>query len=169
VRLPCLGAYSAAYFYVDVEGFDSPEGIKGRWMLAGVYGPQVKTSAALKAYSGFPVRPGTSRVGSGSDDRRAIGTVSGQDFVTAEIKAVPGSCSAGAISVHYLALSPETDQVTLTKIPFVGDLCKADLVSVKITPPPGDALATYTIAKAVGASEIRNGSFTIEAPQPTKK
>src|SRR5690242_18174068 len=29
-----IGPYSAAYFYVDVEGFDSPEGIRGRWMLA---------------------------------------------------------------------------------------------------------------------------------------
>ena len=33
-RAYMFGPYSVAYFYVDVEGFDSPEGIKGRWMLA---------------------------------------------------------------------------------------------------------------------------------------
>ena len=61
-----VGPYSAAYFWVDIEGFDSPEGIKGRWMLAGVYGPQPKTTAAFQA-SGFPIRSGTSRFES---DRR---------------------------------------------------------------------------------------------------
>ena len=35
-RAYMFGPYSVAYFYVDVEGFDSPEGIKGRWMLAEV-------------------------------------------------------------------------------------------------------------------------------------
>src|ERR1700744_2692803 len=43
-----IAPYSAAYFYVDVEGFDSPDGIKGRWMLAGAYGPDPKTSEAIK-------------------------------------------------------------------------------------------------------------------------
>ena len=32
-RAYMFGPYSVAYFY-HVEGFDSPEGIKGRWMLA---------------------------------------------------------------------------------------------------------------------------------------
>src|ERR1700760_3649594 len=70
-----LGAYSSAYFWVDVEGFDSPEGIKGRWMLTGLYGPEPKTSAALKTYYGFPVRVGSSRVEPTADGKRAIGTM----------------------------------------------------------------------------------------------
>ncbi len=43
-----VGPYSAAYFWVDIEGFNSPDGVKGRWMLAGVYGPQPKTTAAFR-------------------------------------------------------------------------------------------------------------------------
>src|SRR4249920_1991722 len=31
-----IGQYQSAYFWVDIEGFDSPDGTKGRWMLAGV-------------------------------------------------------------------------------------------------------------------------------------
>ena len=42
-----IGPYQSAYFWVDVEGFDSPEGIKGRWMLAGVYGPVSYTHLTL--------------------------------------------------------------------------------------------------------------------------
>jgi hypothetical protein len=164
-----IGPYSAAYFYVDIEGFDSPEGIKARWMLAGVYGPQPKTSTALKTYGGFPVRPGTSRIEPAADGKQAIGTVNGQDFVTAEFKSVPGSCEATATHLNYVSLLPETKQVTVTKIPFVGDLCKAELVSVKVTAASRDAFAAYTISKAVGEAEFRNASFTIPSPQPAGK
>jgi hypothetical protein len=77
------------------EGFDSPEGIKGRWMLTGTYGPQPKTAAALKNYYGLPVRPGSSRFEPSADGKRAVATVDGHDVITAEIKTVPGSCGSG--------------------------------------------------------------------------
>jgi hypothetical protein len=163
-----VGPYSAAYFWVDVEGFDSPEGIKGRWMLAGVYGPQPKTTAAYQA-SGFPVRSGTSRFEPIADGKRAIGTVNGQDFVTAEIKPVPGSCEAGAVLLNYISMLPQTKQLVVTHIPVVGDFCKADPVSAKVTAASGDAFAAYPIVKVVGTSEGRNLSVAITAPQPAEK
>jgi hypothetical protein len=144
-----VGPYSAAYFWVDIEGFDSPEGVKGRWMLAGVYGPQPKTTAAFQA-SGFPVRSGTSRLESIADGKRAIGTVSGQDFVTAEIKSVPGSCEAGSVLLNYISMSPQAKQLVVTHIPVVGDFCKADTVSAKITAAPGDPFAAFTILLVAG-------------------
>jgi hypothetical protein len=163
-----VGPYSAAYFWVDIEGFDSPEGIKGRWMLAGVYGPGPKTTAAFQA-NGFPVRSGTSRFESIADGKRAIGTVSGQDFVTAEIKSVPGSCEAGSVLLNYISMSPQAKQLVVTHIPVVGDFCKADTVSAKITAAPGDPFAAFTIAKVVGMSEGKNISVAITAPQPAEK
>nr|WP_294546471.1 hypothetical protein [uncultured Rhodopila sp.] len=164
-----IGPYSAAYFWVDIEGFDSPEGIKGRWMLAGVYGPQPNTSAALKAYYGLPVRPGSTRVEPTADGKRAVATVDGHDAITAEIKSVPGSCEAAAISLNYESLSPETKQVSVLKIPFVGDSCKAEPVSVKITAPPGDPFSAYPILKVVGVSDVKNGSFAFTVPQPARE
>jgi hypothetical protein len=164
-----IGPYSAAYLWVDIEGFDSPEGVKGRWMLAGAYGPQPKTSAALTAYYGLPVRPGSARFEPTADGKRAVATVDGHDVITAEIKAVPGSCEAAAISVNYESVSPETKQVSVLRIPFVGDACKAEPVSVKITAPPGDPFSAYPISKVVGASDIKNGSFAFTVPQPAKE
>jgi len=38
-----------------VEGFDTPEGFKGRWMLAGVYGPEPVAAKALSRHCGLPV------------------------------------------------------------------------------------------------------------------
>jgi hypothetical protein len=162
-----VGAFSAAYFYVDIEGFDSPEGIKGRWMLAGAYGP--KPSAALKAYYGWPVRPGTSRLEPTADGKRAIGTMNGQNFVTAEIKSVPGSCEPVAILLNYVSMSSETERVIVNKIPFVGDSCKAEPVSAKVTAPAGDLFSVYPIAKVIGAAEFRNGSGSFTVPQSAGK
>jgi hypothetical protein len=164
-----IGPYSAAYFYVDIEGFDSPDGTKGRWMLAGVYGPQTKTSAALKTYYGLPVRPGTSRSEPSADGKRAIATMNGQDFVTTEIKSVPGSCEAAAILLNYVSMSSETERVMVNKIPVVGDFCKAEPVSAKVTAPSGDPFSAYPISKVVGANEFRNGAASFTVPQPAGK
>ena len=164
-----IGPYSAAYFYADVEGFDSPEGIKGRWMLAGVYGPQPKTSDALKTFYGAPVRPGTARFEPTADGKRAIGTVNGQDFITAEFKSVPGSCQAAAVLLNYVVLPPETEQLAVNRIPVTMDSCKAELVSAKVTAAADDPFATYPISKFTGVAEFKNGSAAIFPPQPTGK
>jgi hypothetical protein len=164
-----IGHYSAAYFWVDIEGFDTPEGIKGRWMLAGVYGPQPKTSAALESYNWLPVRPGSSRLEVTADGKRAVGTVNGQDFVTAEIKTVPGSCEPAAILLNYVVQSPDTKQLGVNRIPVVTDGCKAELVSAKVTAASGDPFSAYPISKVVGASEFRNASFAFTSPQPAKE
>jgi hypothetical protein len=163
-----LDPYSAAYLYVDIEGFDSPEGIKGRWMVAGVYGPQEKTSAAIKAYYGMPVRPGSSRLEPTADGKRAIGTVNGQDIVTTEIKSVPNSCEPGAVLLNYLAMSP-AKQIIINKIPVVSDSCKAEPVSAKLTAPAGDPFSAFSIAKVTGAAEFRNGSAAFTVPQSARE
>ena len=164
-----IGPYQAAYFWVDVEGFDSPEGIKGRWMLAGVYGPQDKTPATLKEYYGFPVRVGTSRFEPTPDGKRAIGTVNGRDFIKVEIKSTPGACEAVAGRVNYPGLSEKTKQVVVNEIPFVGESCKAEPVSVKVDAPAGDPFSAFPIAKVVWAAELKNGSFSFTLPKAASK
>jgi hypothetical protein len=164
-----VAPYSAAYFYVDVEGFDSPDGIKGRWMLAGAYGPDPKTSEAIKQYNGMPVRPGSSRIESSADGKHAVGTVNGHDFITADLKPVPGSCQPAAVRLNYVALAPQAEQPEVTHIPFVGEICKAEAASAKIIAPSGDPFAAFSIAKVTGASETKNGAATFTAPQPGSK
>jgi|tagenome__1003787_1003787.scaffolds.fasta_scaffold20704946_1 hypothetical protein len=168
-RVYPFGSYSVTYFYVDVEGFDSPEGIKGRWMLAGVFGPQTNPSAAFKTYYGLPVRPGTSHSELSADTKRAVGTVDRQDFVTIEYKSVSGSCKPVAILLNYISLSPKTKEIGVLKAPFVGDFCKAELVSAKVNAPSGDPFSDYPISKFVGVSEFRNGSSALGVLQPAKE
>jgi hypothetical protein len=160
-----FGPYQSAYFWVDIEGFDSPDGAKGRWMLAGVYGPEDKMPVALKEYYGLPVRLGASRVEPTAEGKRAIGTVNGQDFVTAEIKSVPDGCQAAAGTVNYPGVAPKTKQLVVNEIPYVGEFCKAEVVSVNVNAPAGDPFSAYKIAKVVWAAEFRNASFSFSPPK----
>jgi hypothetical protein len=160
-----IGPYQSAYFWVDIEGFDSPDGTKGRWMLAGVYGPEAKTSAALKEYYGLPVRVGTSRFEPTTDGKRAIGTVNGQDFITVEIKSDPGPCEPVAGLLNYPGLPASSKQLVVNVIPYVGDGCKAEPVSVNVNAPPGDLFGGFPIAKVVWAAEFKNGAFSFSTPK----
>lgn len=155
-----IAPYQAVYFSIDVEGLDSASGVKARWMLQGVYGPQERTSAALKYWYGLPVRNGTSRFEATAEGKRAIGTVNGHDFVTVEIKSFPESCEPAPVTLNYP--TPKG----LIEIPVAGDSCKAEPVSVEVHAPPGDPFAAFRPVKVLWAAEYKNGSFAFTRPLP---
>jgi hypothetical protein len=154
-----LTPYQSAYFWVDVEGFDSASGVKGRWMMQGVYGPQEKTSAAFREFFGLPVRNGMARLEDTADGKRAIGTVNGQDFVTIEVRSTT-ECGPGPVTLNYVG--PKG----LTQIPASGEVCKAEPVAAEVHARPGDPFAAFRPVKLLWAIEVKNGSFSIARPQP---
>jgi hypothetical protein len=164
-----FGPYQSAYLWVDVEGFDSADGTKGRWMLAGVYGPSDKMPLALAEHYGFPVRVGGSRFEPTTQGKRAIGSVNGRDIITVEIRALPGECQAAAGRVNYPGVSGKAKQLVVNEIPWVGDFCKAEPVAVNISAPAGDAFSAYPIAKVVWAAEFKNATFSFSVPQVAGK
>ena len=155
-----LTPFQSAYFWIDIEGFDSASGIKGRWMLHGVYGPQEKTVVAMRDWEGFPIRNGTSRFETTTDGKRAIGSVNNHDFVIVEIKSIPGSCEPGAVTINYLT------RKGLVEVPAAGDVCKAEPVSVQVHARPGDPFAEFQPLKTLWAIEFRNGAFSNPHPRP---
>jgi hypothetical protein len=158
--------YQSAYFWVDIEGFDSPQGTKGRWMLQGVYGPEAKTANALREFYGFPVRNGTSRLEETAESKRAMGILDGQPFVTVEIKPMPDPCQNISGLLNYPGVVEKTKQIMINQIPYTLDLCKAEVISVKVTAPPGDPFAALHPAKVLGAVELKNGAFSFSRPVP---
>jgi hypothetical protein len=164
-----FGPYQSAYLWVDVEGFDSADGTKGRWMLAGVYGPSEKMPAALIEHYGLPVRLGTSRFEATPQGKRAIGTVNGRDLITVEIRSLPGECQVASGRVNYPGMPGNTKRIVVNEIPSVGEFCKAEPVAVNITAPAGDPFAGYLIAKVVWAAEFKNAAFSFSVPQVAAK
>lgn len=155
-----LTPFQSAYFWIDIEGFDSVSGIKGRWMLHGVYGPQEKTVVAMRDWEGFPVRNGTARIESTAEGKRAIGTVDNHDFVSVEIKSTPGACEPGAVTINYLT------RKGLVEVPAAGEVCKAEPVLVQVHARPGDPFAEFQPLKTLWAIEFRNGAFSNPHPRP---
>jgi hypothetical protein len=152
--------YEAVYFSLDVEGFDSASGVKGRWMLQGAYGPNEVTSAALKKFYQLPVRVGTSRFESTADGLRAAGSAVGREVVIAQIRSIDKPCAPASITLNYP--TPKG----LLEIPVIGESCDAEPVSVEVSAPAGDPFAAFKPVKLLWASEFRNGSFSFSRPVP---
>lgn len=156
--------YNSVYAWADVEGYDSADGTKGRWMLAGAYGPDEKATTATRDMMGFPVRNGTTILEETTQGRRATGLVNGQPVVVAEVKSSALPCDAAAGTLNYPVQIK--GKILVNQIPFSGDWCAAEPVSLKIVAPAGDAFATLVPAKVVWAGEFRNGSFAFSRPVP---
>ena len=112
-----FGPYTAVYFTVDVEGFDAADGSKGRWMIAGAYGPQEKMAPALREFYGFPVRTGSSRLEATASGIRGVATVAGAEVVTAEITSKPETCKSESGRTNYPGLDPQTGRIVVNEIP----------------------------------------------------
>ncbi len=162
-----IAPYSSVYFWVDVEGYDAPDGTKGRWMLTGAYGPNEGTSRLLREVNHLPVRNGTSRAELTADGKRAIGTVNGNDVVVAEIKSSSEPCASAGGVLNYPVMNP-SKQVLVVTIPYFGDFCKAEPVSVKVTAPEGDPFAAFKPVKVLWAAEFKNGNFAIPVATAAK-
>ena len=157
-----VAPYTAAYFWVDIVGFDSADGTKARWMLQGVYGPAT-TSQALRVNFGWPVRTGSSTRESVGDNIRAIGMLNGRKFIEVVITPKPDSCQSIQSTLNYLGLL-ENGKVVTTQIPVIGDVCGADPVSVAINAPAGDPINKLKPVSVLWAIEFKNGYFSFSRP-----
>jgi hypothetical protein len=166
-RANSIGAYHAAYIWVDVDGYDSPDGAKGRFILVAVGGPSEKVSASLHQFYGFPARVGTSRFEPTPDGKLAVGSFNGQDVIATEVKSHPDACGPAGGMVNYLSVSPVTHQLLVDPMPWAGDMCRADPVAVKVMASPSDPFAQVPIIKPIWAAELHNGAiaFTLVPPQ----
>lgn len=157
-----ISPYTSAYAWADVEGFDSADGTKGRWMLAGVYGPSQATTIATRDIMGFPTRNGITEMEETTQGLRAVGSVNGQPVVIAEVKSSPLPCQPIAGTLNYPVQIK--GQIMVNQIPYSGSGCGAEAVSLKIVAPAGDPFASLAPAKMTWAAEFRNGAFAFLRP-----
>lgn len=168
-RAQGMPAYQSAYYWVDVEGFDSPQGVKGRFMLTGLYGPDAATVAALKTHYNLPIRNGTSRLEAVEGGLRAVANVGGPDIIQAEIKRAATPCQPAAVTLNYVSTTRAGGKTTLGRFPVLGENCGAELVALRVTAPAGDPFAAFPIVKTTWAAEFRNGIFSFPAAEVVGK
>lgn len=137
------GAYTAAYLWVDLEGLDASDGTKGRWMLAGVYGPSQKATTTFQEFYGLPIRNGSARHEATAGGVRAVGSYGGRDLVAVDVKVDSGKCGPGGGGVNFLSDMPRTNHLVMLSAAFWGEVCSAEVVSARIIAPEGDPFAQF--------------------------
>lgn len=154
------GAYTAAYMWVDLEGVDASDGTKGRWMLAGVYGPSQRVTTTFQEFYGLPIRNGSSRHEQTAGGVRAIGSYGGRDLVAVDVKIDSTKCGPGGGGVNFLSDMPRTNHLVMLSAAFWGEVCPAEVVSARVVAPEGDPFAQFQ-PKKVNWSILFRGSVAV--------
>jgi hypothetical protein len=163
-----LGPYTATYITVDVQGFDSADGTKGRFMVRGWYGTE-PVAAAFREVLGFPVTIGTTTVERKDNVVSAVLKSNGVPVIEARI-AVTGKTGkiGGVLNYPTWRQIPTADgrhilfsELLVHRIPFRGDLTPADPVAVNFKVPDTDPLMKLQPRQLLGAAYFRGDSIAL--------
>jgi hypothetical protein len=157
------GGYTAAYMWVDLEGLDASDGTKGRWMLAGVYGPSQRASASFQGFFGLPVRNGSARHEQTAGGVRAVGSYGGSDLVAVDVKIDSSKCGPGGGGVNFMSDMQPTNHLIMLSAAFWGEVCPAEVISARVVAPEGDPFAKFQ-PKKVNWSILFKGSVAVTPP-----
>jgi hypothetical protein len=166
-RASGLPPYSSFWIWVDVEGFDAPDGSKGHWMLTGAYSPD-SVASALHKYFGYPTRGGTTGIELSGDRVRATGTVAGKEMVRIDLARKPGPCQRVSSAVSEVTRDGGSGKLQTSTIPFMGEVCNAESFKVDFPAPAGDVLARLKPIKILWVVEYKNDAFGWSAPVAAK-
>ncbi|MEO1193943.1 MAG: hypothetical protein AAFY02_19460 [Pseudomonadota bacterium] len=160
-----LSPYSSAYFYVSVEGYDSPDGTPGRYVFGGFYGPAAVAEAMVRHYD-FKVRDGIAVQLVEDGVTTATAQMQGEPMFSIKVKNAASDCPAIAGTVNYVSPSASGDGMTVLEIPFAGDFCQGEAEGgLEVTAPEGDVLNGPKVAKILAAGHLKNASFSFTQPQ----
>ncbi len=160
-----LAPYSSAYLWVDIEGYDSADGTKGRWMLQGMYGPE-PVPTAVRENLGWPVRAGGSRLETTERGKRGVGLLGDREVMSVEIKPGAEPCQAVKGTLNYLSLVGAAKKLVVNEIPYIGEFCGAEAIAVRVQAPDGDLLNTIKPNGVLWAGELKNATFAFSRPKP---
>jgi hypothetical protein len=147
-------AYSRAYVWVDLAGYDSPSG-PARYVLWGVTGPgaDVARAEGINLYDGGAeiAEDGASVVGTGLENDAPI--------IRAEIALNDEPCGAAAGILNYPVVLPDDGQKAMHQYPFAADICGASPVSLEVSVGAYHALNKFKPVAVIWAALARDLSF----------
>jgi acetoacetate decarboxylase len=168
-----LVPYTAGYLWIDIEGFDSPDGTKGRWMVQGWYGPEPVPSA-IRNYMGLPVQLGVTKYQ--RDDNRVHAALSsdGVNLIDATITLKDGPIHMGRV-LNYPALGRNLTQpapssgFVVNRIPTFNEITPANPVSLEFHFRETDAAKGLQPRRLLNAFYVTGAALAFGVPEPTGK
>lgn len=149
--------YQSGYVWIDVQGHDSADGTKGRYIMKAGVGPEV-TQVAFKRLFGGDIALGGTQL----EEGRATGIRNGQPWVQIEVKPSTECQDAGGTLNYPISASQ------MIQIPYLAEACKAEPVSATITLPQGEKGAGLKPEKLIWAVELKNTRFALTNPVTMK-
>lgn len=162
-----LVPYAASYLWINVDGFDSPDGTKGRWMSQGWYGPEPVTTV-FKTQFGYPVELGATRVEREGNRIHAVLNSGGADLINAAIALKEANPNAVGGVLHYPALrrnlsggaaQTAMSDIIVNRLPFTGEVIPASPVSLEFHFSDTDAAKVLQPKRLLDAFNFKGTAF----------
>ncbi len=148
-------AYTRAYVWADVEGYDSASGTKARWVLWGVTGPGAEVSQA----GGYDFHDGSAALIQRGATITGTAHQNGSEILRVEIERGDGGCAPAAGTLNYPVRLPATGNLAMHRYPFAGDICGAAPVSLELLVGNDHPLAKFKPTALLWAAQAKNLSF----------
>ncbi len=159
-----FGAYSAAYFYVNLNSHVSDSKLPGRYVLGGIYGPG-PVAEAMKSYYGFKVQLGETKQETKDGVVRASAHSDGKPLFAIETTKVASECPVINGTVNYVGEAGDGTFIVLP-IPFAGGYCAAEPHgALELSAAADHYLQGSKVAKVLAAGHLKNASFSFTQPQ----
>jgi hypothetical protein len=162
-----LVPYNASYLWINVDGLDSPDGSKGRWMVQGWYGPE-PVPTAFRTQLGFPVELGETRLEHEGNRIHAVLTRGGTALIDATIALKEGGPAPVGALLNYpvsrqnlsgAAASTAKSDIAVNRIPFTGEVSAASPVSLEFHFGSSDAAKGLTPKRLLDAVSVKGSGF----------
>jgi len=158
-----LTPYSAAYAYVSVQGFDSADGTKARFILQGYYGPNPGVAKAMRTHFGSDVATGESSQRGDSQRWEGVGMAGGREVMRVAVKPKGGDCPSIGGTLNYVGVKDGHAGFALMQIPYIGNFCAGDPLQLTLSGSDGDAFDSLKAVKLLGGGQLKNGIFAFTA------
>jgi hypothetical protein len=160
-----LVPYTASYLWINIDGFDSPDGTKGRWMAQGWYGPE-PVPTTFRSYLGLPVQLGTTQIERDGNRLHAVLKSDGLDLIDATIALKEEKPASAAGLLNYPALGrnlaqPAASAIVVSRIPVSGEATPATPVSMQFHFSYRDAAKMLEPKRLLDAVYFKGNAFTL--------
>lgn len=168
-----LVPYAASYMWIDIDGFDSPDGTKGRWMVQGWYGPEPVPSV-IRNYMGLPVQLGDTHFQRDENRVHAALSSDGVNLIDATITLKDEPAIHMARLLNYAALGrnlvpPAPSAVVVNRIPTVNEITPANPGSLEFHFRENDAAKGLQPKRLLNALYVTGAASVFSAAEPTGK
>jgi hypothetical protein len=158
-----LAPFEANYFFVEVDGFDAPDGGKARVPVYGLYSPD-RVVTAMREVMGYPMRLGNTKIEAAGKRMKGTALRDGKELWSTEIQ-LKGDPIPLSGQLHYLGLRnapdalgvrPAIHELSLSRLSWSGDLTMADPQSLKLSFPDKHPMGRLTPKKMLYGYSGRN-------------